>query len=502
MATAPPADHNDELVDIHDRIPRPTPNPICSSTTHRVSFRHPAYDSTRLIELPAFDGPTGSIHHGTALLVCGIIAGNIWDGWLTEGRCGNKVNLGKDVVLGGKEYFFHVPWPSNSSEEDRARGPYKYPIVPSFQHWPFPHDNPPPGWNFTPDLTTGVSSILPIPSLSNASQAVRDRDRSCRLSDYRDGIERAHLCPRSEVEWFTQQEMDRYNISRSLVGAGLVDDTANALTLRSDIHDSFDAGTFVFTRKWDRWVSHFLAPTSNLGPEHHNITVKIPPTVHPAFILARFAWAIFPGIRNFLIRGEKRLVTLRQGVGEAWDVRELERDGLCRVLGLPPRGRSISPKKRQREEDTTGNASGAAATTKRTRLGIAESEQSIESPDSPLADTPGLCNTDTASTASEPLKPIDPSTVEVNDEATERRRIASFCQAALKAQRPSEPELVCCDYTEAERANAAGLQGPRKFGGAHLCLECLGAEYRDEDLGDITPVLAMEDGRRDILIPG
>lgn len=138
--------------------------------------------------------------------------------------------------------------------------------------------------------------------------------------------------------------MDRYNISRSLVGAGLVDDTANALALRSDIHLSFDVGTFVFTRKLDQWVSHFLTPTSDLGPEYHNTTVKIPYSVHPAFLLARLAWTIFPSIRNFLIRGEKRLVievgtldtvpvatkaaasvAIADGLGDAGDRRDREK---------------------------------------------------------------------------------------------------------------------------------------------------------------------------------
>ncbi|KAL2353513.1 hypothetical protein BJ546DRAFT_845687 [Cryomyces antarcticus] len=251
MPAQPPADHNQDLVEARDRIPRCTSDTICSSTLHRVSFHHPAYDSARLIELSAFDGPNGGIHHGTALLVCGIIAGNVWDGWLTEGRRGNRMDSDREVVLKGREYFYHVPWPTNSSEEERAQGPYKYAVVPSFQHWPFPHEHPPPGWDFNPDLTTSVASIFPVPSISGVSQAVRDRDGSCRLSGYRDMIERAHLCPRSDVEWFTQQKMDTYNISGSLVGAGLVDDTANALTLRSDIHLSFDAGTFVFTRKLD-----------------------------------------------------------------------------------------------------------------------------------------------------------------------------------------------------------------------------------------------------------
>lgn len=193
MATDPPADRNHDAVEIRDRIPCLISDRICSSILDRVSFHHPSYDSTRLIELSAFDGPNGGIHYGTALLVCGIIAGNIWDGWLTEGRRGNKVELDKEAVLRGRDYFFHVPWPPDTSEEERSQGAYKYPIVPSFQHWTFPHYSPPPGWNFNPDLTANVASLFPVPSISSVSQAVRDRDGSCRLSGYRDGIERAHL---------------------------------------------------------------------------------------------------------------------------------------------------------------------------------------------------------------------------------------------------------------------------------------------------------------------
>ncbi|KAJ9634508.1 hypothetical protein H2199_008965 [Coniosporium tulheliwenetii] len=424
---------------------------------------------------------------------------------MAHGReAGNKVYLDKEALLRGRDYFFHVPWPTDVPEEERSCGAYRYPIVPSFQHWSFPHDSPPPGWSFNPDLTANVASLFPVPSISSVSQAVRDRDGSCRLSGYQDGIERAHLCPRSEVQWFTQQEMDRYNISGSLVGLGLVDDTANALALRSDIHLSFDAGRFVFTRKRDQWVSHFLTPTSNLGPEYHNTTVEIPSSVHPAFLLARLAWAIFPGIRNFLIRGEKRLVTLRQETGSAWDVKELDREHLCCVLGIQPRGRSNSPTKRQREADTTGGATDASATaSKRARLHLAESPQPAEPlarTHSPPATTPELCNADAGPTPS-PSQPSEPPVLHTNGETDERRRIGALRQSALKAQRPINPGLLCCDYDAAEVANAAGLEGPRTFGGAHLCMECLGMEYRDEEGCAPTPIPTMRDGGFDFPAP-
>lgn len=102
--------------------------------------------------------------------------------------------------------------------------------------------------------------------------------------------------------------------------------------------------------------------TSNLGPEHHNTMVEIPPTVRHTFILTHLAWAIFQDIRNFLIGEKDRLVTLRQGIGEARDIKEREWEVLCRVLGRAPRGRSNSLKKRGKEEDAIGGVANTTVT--------------------------------------------------------------------------------------------------------------------------------------------
>lgn len=73
---------------------------------------------------------------------------------------------------------------------------------------------------------------------------------------------------------------------------------------------------------------------------------------------------------------------------------------------------------------------------------------------------------------------VDP---DLEDANSERRRIEALRLAALKIQRPSNPLLVCCDFDAAVKAIAIGLEGPRKFGGTYLCLECLGAEYKEQD---------------------
>ena len=484
MASTSPPGRQSAIVEIRSCAPRLALSSIYSSSTHRVTFHHPAYDSTHLFEVPAFDNPGGGIHHGTALLLCSIIADSVWDGWLTETRNGQKLDLDAESLLTGRDYFFHVPRPIQEDLDiEDSQLPYKYPVVPSFQHWRFPHDNPPPGWTFVPDFSDIIPPLFPVPSLSSVSQAVRDRDVGCRLSGYQDGIERAHLCPRSELEWFTKQEMDRYNTNQSLSGANLVDDMANALALRSDIHTAFDAGTFVFTRKQNSWVSHFLAPTCNIGPEYHNVVVEMPVAVHPVFILTHFAWAILPRIRNFLIRGEKRVVKLRLSSGPE-DIKELTGEKLRGILGTSARGRSNSPQKRQREEDKPGDTAGTVgAISKRPCLNLDSAEppkrSHVYAEISPSA-IPDLCDVETNSSNSQP-QPSKPDNFNGNDGIGEQSRIANLRHRALIVQRRIHSDLICCDYNAADNANRAGVEGPKEFGGAHLCMQCLGAEFRNDE---------------------
>lgn len=477
----------DEVL-VQHRTRAPPRWPAASSTPFRIIIHHPAYTtSSRLVELAAFDAPhRGGIHHGTALLICGILAGNVWDGWFTAERSGPRLRATSESVLKLKQYYYHVPDPAapRAAASAGGRAPYKYPIVPSFQHWRFPHDAPPPGWSFEPGDQDDLTLFLPVPSISSSSQAVKDRDGGCCLTGYRDCIERAHLCPRSENEWFGQQEMDRYNISRSLVGAALVDDTANALTLRADVHQLFDSATFVFAPKQGAWVAHFLVPTADLGPEYHNTIVDIPRSVHPAHILARLAWAVFPQVRNFLIRGEKRLVSIKQpsaleGMAPQNDTVELSKEALYDILAIPPAARSSSPKKRGRPQESCDEAlPQAARESKRPRLHQPEPASLLPSLSSP---PPGKASPSTHEhTLATPELIASSTTSADGGETTECARIAKLRKEGLRARRPSDPSLFCCDYAAAEAAQAAGRDGPKKFGGAHLCLQCLGMDVRDE----------------------
>ena len=75
--------------------------------------------------------------------------------------------------------------------------PYLYPVVPSFRDWTFPHENLPPGWH-----ENGTSVQHAIPSIElDLSSAITLRGSSCRISDCRDCISCALVCPRTESDW-------------------------------------------------------------------------------------------------------------------------------------------------------------------------------------------------------------------------------------------------------------------------------------------------------------
>lgn len=79
--------------------------------SNNISFRHPGYDDVRntLLIMPALD-PGGGIHHDTAKIACGILAGNRWDGYFTEDKAGQiVVQISPDEILLKRNYYFHLP---------------------------------------------------------------------------------------------------------------------------------------------------------------------------------------------------------------------------------------------------------------------------------------------------------------------------------------------------------------------------------------------------------
>lgn len=139
-----------EALKLHPPAPSPVQNE--SNATIRiakvVSIKYPAYPDeykqNLLLQLYAWDTPTGGLHAGTALLASAIVACDSWGRHFTVERNGEILNLQNDDVLPVGEYYFHVLHPI--PQPTGIRQPYKYPICPSFEHWAFPHGHIPVRW--------------------------------------------------------------------------------------------------------------------------------------------------------------------------------------------------------------------------------------------------------------------------------------------------------------------------------------------------------------------
>lgn len=66
-----------------ERLQSPTGTP---PSRRRIRFRHPQYPHTNNVLLDFFapDHPDGGLQYDLAMVACGVIADNRWDGWLTE----------------------------------------------------------------------------------------------------------------------------------------------------------------------------------------------------------------------------------------------------------------------------------------------------------------------------------------------------------------------------------------------------------------------------------
>jgi hypothetical protein len=99
------------------RSPYRAPTARCkefAEQPHSVCFRHPAIPSAEgnlLFILDGNDNAQGCLHHETARIVCAIIAGNRWDGYLSTSPNAEAINVPPDGLLTGEEYYFFVPRP-------------------------------------------------------------------------------------------------------------------------------------------------------------------------------------------------------------------------------------------------------------------------------------------------------------------------------------------------------------------------------------------------------
>lgn len=159
-----------------------------------IRIFHPAYPQTvPLLQLGAFE-PGGGIDFDFALTACCIVTGNTFAvGWLAKKVSGafERIARPDDGILRDRAVFFCVGDDPTS----------KYPVVPTFDHWEFPHDKLPAPWNnlhIEPYIPPNTSSL----TLMDGKIAALVRDGRCQISGHLDAVESAHLVPVGDGHWF------------------------------------------------------------------------------------------------------------------------------------------------------------------------------------------------------------------------------------------------------------------------------------------------------------
>ncbi|KAL8846569.1 MAG: hypothetical protein Q9221_008352 [Calogaya cf. arnoldii] len=277
----------------------------------KICLRHPGYPDilNTLLYFPAYDHGSGGLHLGVALAACAIVAGNKFDGYLTasEDRADQAVPHDVNRVLAGNNYYFHPHSISTTPQCQCHAEPY--PIFPTFDEWPFPHEHLPAWW---PNIEAS-DEVMTSCSQSGLYAGVRRRDNACRLTASRELLETAHVIPAKELTWFNKNNMVRYTYdARSIINS------ANLFMLRKDIHTAYDAHKWAIVPKSSKWVYQHLDTAPELGSLFHNIELYPIEGLRTEYLFARFALAVFPMLNAFLTNmAPKRLLGELAGIKDA-----------------------------------------------------------------------------------------------------------------------------------------------------------------------------------------
>lgn len=245
-----------------------------------ITFRHPGYNLDNILfTLPRLDSSprTGEeaagVHHGTALLACQIIANNAFDGFLSTDRDGNdRVSpaVALDGVLLNDDYWFHVP-------ADGGDDASIYPVVPRFEEWQFPHsymgsltwDPKSPAQTVDREPQANLPERpTPIPlAIPSSNPFAPPPSRRCILSNNAYAMQRAHIVPTAQSNWFQSNNMRRYGDNRQFIHA-----EQNKVSLRLDLHKLWDDHVFALVPKrgGHNFVVHMLGMPSSAACEFAN----------------------------------------------------------------------------------------------------------------------------------------------------------------------------------------------------------------------------------------
>ncbi|KAI3340898.1 hypothetical protein F4824DRAFT_357218 [Ustulina deusta] len=331
-----------------------------------IDFLHPAYPDGANVLLTLYAVDDGGIDYDFAHTACSIIAGNAFaDGWLARRTRGHRGGPGTyepvpRALLKHESYYFCVG--KNTSTVDRRDA---YPIVTRFDDWEFPHHiwaptNAPdpytcdakPISTWTRYQTTAQGREEPS-GFSNPRMVIRALSQTCRVTNYAEANEVAHLVPSANASWFDRNRMTKYcTNSIPTGGRSGIHDHMNGMLLRRDLHLLLDLSRFVFVPKCGFegepvLVTHVLQPglAAELLHLYHNRALQSPLPIAMPLLFARFALNIFHSAAPFISAGDRQECKVRvfDPAASAYRVTTMTRG---QVTVYRTQTSSMSPRKR------------------------------------------------------------------------------------------------------------------------------------------------------------
>jgi len=261
--------------------------------------------------------------------------------------------------------------------------------------------------------------------------------------------------------------------------------------LRQDLHFLFDFTKFIITPKWSKWVIHSLFPSEELCKLYHNTELWDIEKVAVEFLFTRFAWAIIPLAKGFVLSpGSDRTVLVRSPTGV---LEEVTRPGSeLKTMFFSPPSRSKSPTKRRRPTDEETGSSTTQfhmAGQKRRRYDV-DVEDASEM--SEVSDQEESRNSDEGSMealydallppingATTNMRRSDTAPVSASEAVQENQRITSLVEAALERERGrSDPNNT---WQVEEEWAATAWDRPLITKDRIRLLRALGMEILDEE---------------------
>ncbi|KAI0418300.1 hypothetical protein F5X98DRAFT_374097 [Xylaria grammica] len=231
-----------------------------------IRFLHPRKpDGQEIISFPALDlgtpiaSPSSQssacsqnqhiwgVDYETALVACGILANNRWDGYFTSADSGKRVE-NTTRLLEEPRYFFNVPsadssHPSNDTIND-------YAVIRDFASWRFPHGDLPPLWRFSMPEDSNTNTSYEYNPFNFLHYNHVEPDGGCAITPAHQQLKNFYIVPTPYTKCFYHSRMARHLTPLQLSNIeNDIDNVHSRLLMRVEDHSLIEEGRFCVVPK-------------------------------------------------------------------------------------------------------------------------------------------------------------------------------------------------------------------------------------------------------------